>query len=247
MTKRTKAMAEQAQSAAATDTEKEAPKQQRGAATSEVILRAAMRLMAENGYNGVSLRRISTEADVNLALMNYHFGTKAQLLEAIFQRAGAVINAERIRQLDALDQRYPDSPPPLEELLHAFISPTLTASKTDREDDLHFLRLSGRLATDPTPEVRKAIADVYDAGAVRFVRTLRQACDHISTEEFFMRLIFLYGAMVYTRADTGRVDSLAEKLQVALPHTPVEDACQYLIPFLAAGFRAGPSDGGPAK
>jgi AcrR family transcriptional regulator len=217
--------------------------QARGAATSEGILRAALRLMAESGYNGVSLRRICLEADVNLALMNYHFGSKAQLLQAIFERWAAGINAERMRLLRALDERHPQSQPPLEDLLHAFIAPTLAASKTDREDVVHFLRLSGRLATDPTPEVRSVIAAVYDEAAVKFARTLRQACAHLSTEEYLMRLIFLYGAMVYTRSETGRVDSLARKLGEEPPKTSVHEAGKYLVPFLAAALRAPPANG----
>jgi AcrR family transcriptional regulator len=225
----------------------EAPRQARGIATSDGILRSALRLMAENGYNGVSLRRICLDAGVNLALMNYHFGSKAQLLLAIFQRWGGGINEERMRQLGGLDERHPDGRPPLEELLQAFIEPTLKASKTDREDELHFLRLSGRLATDPTPEVRAAIAQVYDLSAVKFARSLRDACPHLSTEELLQRLIFLYGAMVYTRSETGRVDSLAHKLGLKPPRTSVHEAGKYLVPFLAAGLRAPPCESPPTR
>ncbi|MBS0382391.1 MAG: TetR family transcriptional regulator, partial [Proteobacteria bacterium] len=216
----------------------EPPRQARGKATSEGILRAALRLMADNGYNGVSLRRICLEAEVNLALMNYYFGSKAQLLTAIFERWAAPINAERRRLLEEVDARHPDGKPPLEELLHAFIVPTLTASNTNLEDELSFVRLSGRLATDPTPEVRKAIANVYDEAGVKFARSLRQACMHLDTEEFRMRLMFLYGAMVYTRSETGRVDSLTEKLGLSPQRVSVHEAGKYLVPFLAAALRA---------
>lgn len=223
-----------------------APRQARGAVTSDRILRAALRLMAESGYNGVSLRSIGLEARVNLALMSYHFGSKAQLLQAIFERWGSGINAERLRQLEEVEARHPKGDPPLEDLLHAFIVPTLTASKTEREDELHFIRLSGRLATDPTPEVRQAIAGVYDSSAVKFARMLRAACPHVSTDEFLLRLIFLYGAMVYTRSQTGRVDSLADKLGIKPPKTSVHDAGRYLVPFLAAALRAPAVDARPA-
>jgi AcrR family transcriptional regulator len=227
---------------------KSAARQPRGAATSESILRAALRLMADSGYNGVSLRKIGIEAGVNLALMNYHFGSKAQLLQALFERWGSGINAERLRQLEDLEARYPDGKPPLEDLLHAFIAPTLTASKTEREDELHFIRLSGRVATDPTPEVRQAIAGVYDSSAVKFARMLREACPHLSSEEFLLRLVFLYGAMVYTRSQTGRVDSLADKLGMKPPKTSVHDAGKYLVPFLAEAIRAPAVDAAaPAK
>lgn len=217
------------------------PKQQRGAATSEGILRTALRLMAENGYNGVSIRRICAEAGVNLALMNYHFGTKARLLLAIFQRSATAVNRKRMHMLDELEKKFDGCAPPVEEVLRAFIIPTVDASRDEHEDDLHFLRLSGRLATDPTPEVRAVISEVYDTSVVRCVQSLRRSCAHIPTEEFFMRLVFLYGAMLYARAEIGRVDALAGKLGVDLPRRSVEDTCKYLIPFLAAAFRAPPS------
>lgn len=213
-------------------------RQARGAVTSDRILRAALRLMADAGYNGVSLRSIGLEAGVNLALMNYHFGSKAQLLAAVFERWGSGINAERMRQLEAVAATHPKGSPPLEELLHAFIEPTLSASKSEPEDWVHFIRLSGRLATDPTPEVRSAIAGVYDEAAVVFARSLRQACAHLSSEEFLMRLVFLYGAMMYSRSQTGRVDSLADKLGIKPPRTSVHDIGKLLVPFLAAGLRA---------
>jgi AcrR family transcriptional regulator len=216
----------------------EMPRQARGIATSDGILRSALRLMAESGYNGVSLRRICLDAGVNLALMNYHFGSKAQLLRAIFERWASGINQERMRLLQEVDARHPAGDAPLEELLHAFIAPTLAASRTEKEDELHFLRLSGRLATDPTPEVRSAIAEIYDSAAVKFAGSLRRACPHLGTEEFLMRLIFLYGAMVYTRSETGRVDSLATKLDLQPPRTSVHEAGKYLVPFLAAALRA---------
>ena len=219
-------------------TPQDPPRQTRGVATSDGILRAGLRLIAENGYNGVSLRRICLEAGVNLALLNYHFGSKAQLLRAIFERWASGINLERMRLLQEVDARHPKGAAPLEELLFAFIVPTLAASKTDKEDELHFLRLSGRLATDPTPEVRTAIADIYDSAAVKFAGSLRQACSHLGTEEFLMRLIFLYGAMVYTRSETGRVNSLANELELQTPTTSAHEAGKYLIPFLAAALRA---------
>jgi AcrR family transcriptional regulator len=223
------------------------PRQQRGASTSEGILRAALRLMAENGYNGVSLRKICIEAGVNLALLNYHFGTKAQLLLAIFQRWGAGVAHERMRLLTRLEAQHPGGHPPMEELLHAFLVPALSLSRADLDDELHFLRLSGRLATDPTPEVRMVIAQIHDEAALKFVRSLRNACSHLSSEEFFMRLIFLYGAMVYTRAEAGRVDSLAHKMGVELPRALVHDAGKFLIPFIAAGLRAPPCATNPTS
>lgn len=216
----------------------------RGAATSDSLLRAALRLMAANGYHGVSVRKICQEADVNLALLTYHFNTKAGVLRAIFERWATGINGERMRMLKELDERYPEGDPPLEDLLEAFIGPTFAAASSKNEDELNFLRLSGRLATDPTHEVREAIAAVYDEAAALFTRRLRQTCPHLSEREFLLRLVFLYGAMVYTRSQTGRVDSLAATLMMAPPDPAGPWTTRYLIKFLAAGLRLPATDDG---
>ena len=51
-----------------------------GADTKEQILNAAEELFARHGYAGTSMRAITKAAGVNLAAVNYHFGTKEKLL-----------------------------------------------------------------------------------------------------------------------------------------------------------------------
>ena len=218
-------------------------RQARGAATRDSILRATVRLMAEGGYNGVSLRQICMEADVNLALLNYHFGNKGQLILAIFERWGKPISDERDRRLDQVEAEAQKGggSATLEALIAAFVEPTLQVPRAERQDVMYFLRMSGRLATDPTPEVRTAVALVYDSAAMRFVRAVQTACKHLSNEELLLRLVFLYGALVYTRSETGRVELLAKKLALPALKTPMRDASPYLVTFLAAGLRAPPT------
>ncbi|UCE71126.1 MAG: helix-turn-helix transcriptional regulator, partial [Nitrospiraceae bacterium] len=51
--------------------------------TKDSILNAAECLFAEKGYSGTSLRALTGKAKVNLAAVNYHFGSKQALLEAV--------------------------------------------------------------------------------------------------------------------------------------------------------------------
>ena len=48
--------------------------------TRERILDAAERLFMAHGYDGTSMRHITSEAQVNLASVNYHFGSKEALM-----------------------------------------------------------------------------------------------------------------------------------------------------------------------
>jgi AcrR family transcriptional regulator len=50
------------------------------------ILDVAERVFSEKGFDGASTRLISGEAGVNMAMLNYYFGSKEGLFLAIFQR-----------------------------------------------------------------------------------------------------------------------------------------------------------------
>jgi AcrR family transcriptional regulator len=50
------------------------------------ILDVAEKVFSELGYDGASTRLISGEANVNMAMLNYYFGSKEGLFIAIFER-----------------------------------------------------------------------------------------------------------------------------------------------------------------
>jgi TetR/AcrR family transcriptional regulator, fatty acid metabolism regulator protein len=53
--------------------------------TKEKILTAAKELFEDNGFDFTTVRDIAQKADVNIALINYHFGSKEALLESIIE------------------------------------------------------------------------------------------------------------------------------------------------------------------
>lgn len=50
------------------------------------ILHTAERLFAENGFDGTSIRDIAKEADINVAMISYYFGSKEKMLELMILR-----------------------------------------------------------------------------------------------------------------------------------------------------------------
>ena len=96
--------------------------------TRERILDAAERLFAQRGFHGVSIRDITGAADVDVALANYHFGSKQGLLEAVFLRRAEDLNSERLARLDAAIAGARGQPPQLEEIIDAFTHPLLDRS-----------------------------------------------------------------------------------------------------------------------
>lgn len=59
-----------------------------------LILDVAQKLFAANGFGGASVRDIAKEADVNVAMISYYFGSKEKLLEAIIERHSSFIRAQ---------------------------------------------------------------------------------------------------------------------------------------------------------
>jgi AcrR family transcriptional regulator len=67
---------------------KRTPKQETmpGRDTAGRIVTEATRLFAENGYDGVSIKKISVAAGVNIAAINYHFESKGNLFRHIIEQ-----------------------------------------------------------------------------------------------------------------------------------------------------------------
>lgn len=194
----------------------------------ERLLDAAEALFAEIGYAGVSVREIAARAKVNLGSIPYYFGTKEKLLKEVLMRRVLPIKAERERLLNLVL----DNPKPtIESILYAVLAP---AFRSSREQSV-YRKLAGRLATDPTPDVRKVMDEIYNPRTLMFPKALRSVCPQVDIEEFYWRLMCVYGSMFYVQADTGRMQAVAgPKFDTSDPDL----ALKYVIPFLAAGLRA---------
>lgn len=195
----------------------------------ERLLDAAEDLFAEAGFNGASVRQIVERAAVNLGAIPYHFGTKENLFKEVVLRRATPLREERRRLLDELMRENPD--PTLEELLWAMLEP---AFRTSRENDA-FRRLLGRASMDPTPEVRRLMVEIYTLDFMVVPHALRHHFGTMDATEFHWKLNCLYGVMLFVQADTGKIQTIAgEDFDTSQPSV----ALRYVIPFLAAGFRA---------
>jgi AcrR family transcriptional regulator len=207
-----------------------------GADTRERILDTAERLFAERGYSSVSTRQIADEAQANVAAAHYHFGSKEALLEAVFKRRLDGLNAERERLLQQC-MRDSGGHPSAEDVLRAFIGPTLRMSGSQGEQN--FKLLAGRASTDPSPEVKRIVFDVYNSVGRSFIETITAACPDLSKQELFWRVACVYGAMMYIRADNGRLEHI---FGPDFSLSDIDGALAYAIPFLANGMTAPPVD-----
>ena len=205
------------------------------------IFASAERLFAERGFNGVSVRDIANDAGVNSALVGYYFGGKKGLLSEVYTRHCTPLNQERMRLLKEFSQ--PKGGPTLEQVLEAFIRPSLEVT-VDHRGRSNFTRLRAILSGENSALLEKLIADNFDQSSRIFVGALRKCLPHLTVEDILWRFHFLLGAIYYTGAGPHRTRELSKGR--CNPSDPMACA-EELIPFLAAGFRAPKAKRTPAR
>lgn len=204
------------------------------ARTVDRILTAAARLFAARGLAGVGLREITAEAGVNLAAVNYHFGSKERLLEALFARRAKPITEERLRLL-ALCIDAPERPPMLEQLLDAFLRPAFSLGLEAGVDGATFGKLRARLSVESEELYRRILSQAFDASTRAFLDAVARALPQLPRAEVEWRFLFMLGTMIYTMADSGRIQSITDG---SCQPGEMDTALAKLVPFLCAGFRA---------
>ena len=206
--------------------------------TAERILDAAEKLFADFGFDGVSLRQITREAGVRLALANYHFGPKLELFRAVVRRRAEALNAERFVLLENLP-----ADAAIEQVLHAFTAPFLERSQRGGPGWKNYARVIAQITNSPrwTPDI---LAVEFDPVARVFLAHIQKIFPHTHEENLHWCFYFLLGAMTITFAETGRVDSLSGGRFKA---TDLDAIHARMVPFLAAGFRALCGDPSPPR
>jgi len=199
------------------------------ATTQDRILDASERLFAEFGFDGVSLRKITQHAGVELALANYHFGPKKDLFLAVVRRRADELNDARTAALDALDEHAS-----LEDLIDAFTRPFLEKSARGGPGWKSYARLVAQIAN--TPRWTEAVmASQFDPVASLFIEKTRAVVPTRDPRNIYWAFHFLLGAMIMTFAETGRIDRLSGGV---CSSSDLDSIHAKMIPFLAAGFRA---------
>ncbi len=197
--------------------------------TPERILDAAELLFADSGFDAVSLRMITREAGVELALANYHFGSKLELFRAVVRRRAEELNAERLQALQGLP-----SSASVEELIGAFTGPFLERSLNGGRGWKAYARVIAQTANSPR-WTRELMTSEFDPVANEFISRVRRCHPRASRADIFWGFHFLLGAMTITFAETGRIDALSEGLCMSGDLAAIHAR---MLPFLAAGFAA---------
>lgn len=173
------------------------------------ILDAAEELFMLHGFEGTSMRQLTTKAEANLAAVNYHFGSKDALIEAVFRRRLDPMNAARIAELDRLEGEAGGRPLAPAQIIGAFIGASLRMIEDARTGGRNFIRLLGRTYTDPQKQIRSLIGQLYAPAMERFKAAFERALPQMPRDELIWRMHFMFGTLAYTLAATDTVQLIA--------------------------------------
>jgi len=173
------------------------------------ILDTAEELFMQHGFEGASMRMLTAKAGVNLAAVNYHFGSKDALIEAVFRRRLDAMNTGRIAELDRLEKEADGKALTPDAIIRAFIGASLRMIEDARGGGRNFIRLLGRAYTEPAKPIRALIGQMYAPAMERFKAAFSRALPELPRDELVWRMHFMFGTLAYTLAATDTVQLIA--------------------------------------
>ena len=199
--------------------------------TKEQIISVAERLFAERGFAGTTLRNVIAEADVNLAAVHYHFGSKEELFRAVVKRFARPIVEQELALLKQLQAG--GRVPTVEAILTAVIKPCLEFLAQDREFSLVHAQLMGRCWAEPEP--LKSIIEVEFAASMEaFLDVLQRVLPEQSRSQLAWKFNLVIAALIRVQSEAGQPLAL---IQSTDPKS-VQVAIEQLVKFLSPGMRS---------
>ena len=204
-------------------------------ATKMRLLDVSARLFAESGFDSVSLRLITENAEANLAAVNYHFGSKEELITAVVEKLVGPVNQRRLALLRKINL---DISGACESIVEAFIDPVIQAASRGDEEDQRYCKLMSRCIASRDERVTSLVLRQFPEVLAKFVDALRSVCPWISSDEAHMRIMFMAGAMAHSLFHHDKLVIISVgRCEIA----SLDGLRDELVQFISAGMSAGTS------
>ena len=197
------------------------------------ILDAAEALFAQYGFHGVTVRQVTSEANVDVALVYYYFENKRALFDAVLLRRANIVNKERLDLLEAMEQSPPVGECAIEKAVAAFVDPIYRYLATGDVGWRHYFALIAQINNAPEWGAQ-VMPGFFDPVAQKLIQILRKVMPDAAEDDLFWSFDFLSGALTLTLAGTGRIDRLSGGLCLSSDYTTIQEK---LPRYIAAGFR----------
>lgn len=199
--------------------------------TKEQILNTAERLFAEHGFAGTSLRGVVREAEVNIAAVHYHFGSKEKLFVAVVQRVAKPIIQSQLQQLAKFENQ--PTPPSVESILEEFFKPFLQIISQMGEEGMIRAQFMGRCRIEPFP-IQQIAKQEFNPSYQRFLDILQRALPDRTRSELLWKLDLAVAVLIRVLTQIGQPDALIQEIS----SEEVETAIERLVKFVAQGMKA---------
>lgn len=202
--------------------------------TATKLLDAAEKLFAAQGFAETTLRAITQRAGVNLAAVNYHFGSKEVLIQVVFQRFLDPFSEALTNQLDQLGEHTEQVT--LEWLLGVLGALAVGGTEKEQQRALIFFRLAGLAYTQSQNHLRQFFEMRYAPLFQRFLTLLCNAVPEVPPMELFLRSHFALGSVIFTLQGFSSMQQISAK--DFAEELGLNQVIQRLLPFVVAGVRA---------
>lgn len=200
--------------------------------TVERILDAAEVLFAERGFAETSLRTITGAAGVNLAAVNYHFGSKKALIQAVFVRFLDPLVEDVERRLSELQLAKDHLS--VEDLLQLLTSSVYEIHGKGSNRATAFMRLLGLAYTQSQAHLRRFLGERYGEAFQHYVAHLKPALPGATAADLFWHTHFALGTAIFTMSNFDALRAMSENDTGS--RTPVDFIVSRLTAFMATGL-----------
>src|SRR5690349_15555192 len=176
--------------------------------TRSAILAAAERLYADRGFGDVTLRDIVAAAEVNLAAVNYHFGSKDELIAELFVTRSLATNRERLNELRSAEEAG-GGRASIESVLRALVGPTLRGCLGPDRERSTAARFMIRASIESVPPIRRIKNREIDH-LRKFAAAMRRSLPECSDADLYWGLHFALAMAHHTIRESERLIKLSE-------------------------------------
>lgn len=203
--------------------------------TQKKIVEAAEIEFAEKGYGGASIREITKRAGVNIAAINYHFGSKEILFMEMVRYRIEPINRLRIDLLESALKESGSKPLPIDEIVGFVVRPLLKEFISKGRSDFRFMRAMGKAMAEERSFMKDLHQDILKEIITKFSKAIAESLDDPGFEKVSYGMHFLSCCMMGIMMQHSRLEFLSGG-KIDLHDT--EGLANHLVAFISAGLQA---------
>jgi AcrR family transcriptional regulator len=204
----------------------------------ERIVTAAREVFIEQGFDLATVRDITLRADVNVAAVNYYFGSKEELISEVLNLMMEPYTHARIEALERCEASARPGFPSLEEVVMALVRPMVQFSR-DASGARPLTRLILQIRSRPRESTSRFFIRRVDPAVFRFIEAFSRALPDMQRRDIFWRYNFSIGAIMQVLIDSDPASYRLKHLSGGLCDTDDdEEIIDQLSRFICAGFQA---------